>query len=965
MHLMAGAQAIRSKSSVIKLNQITVADGLSDNTVRNIYQSPDGFLWLSTLNGLDRFDGYTFCPSGAPFDDRHVKKVAADRFGHLWVESSSGHWGCLDIKNGKFIDYYDGPLPPRASYRIEDFNGATWLWHPDSGAVRISVRRNEGLSYLDLRKVFTDAFHSRITSVITAFDGALWASTEHGIKRFDRNRVSTYLPHISFAAVIPDSAVTWAVATDGKIYALDITARQCRQTANCNGNVNDFNNIYRNTSSIYISSRNGIFRFDLASRKLIPEPKLPAGARFFTDNADNGWAGNGKGTLYRIDFNTDSISSFKVMPQEKIKNIGYERYSVYDDCTGNIWIATYGHGLLTFTSDGRLLKRFSSDGKPAAPSDFILCVTGDRDGTIWAGTEHAGIFSLWQDRLDCKPYYPAGKSQHTRANSFRRVCQRSDGTVMAANRQGALYSLDGVHDLPGEAPKLFSKNVMSVLEDLNGSIWYGLRGDGIQVSDISSPSQLPSTGYDIFDMLQDKKGRIWAAMFDKGLGLICTNESGYAFTPIDKSAGVGTEWRSLAIDLNGYIWGATGNGLRIFHPDSVAASGNAAIHVINTTHGLPCNEIRVVMAARDGRIWMTLLGAGIAVAEGPYYGKVPVFHHISSTDGLVNNLTQSITEDLDGNIWVGTESGLSKIDTHTGDIDSFFPGDDDSSNMCLENSATCLADGTLIFGTDYGLLTLRPESSTPADSTMRATLTSYELSDDGHLKASFSSFNLNSDIPALYSVYLDGYDSAWSIPSTANRIEFYGLKPGRYVLKVKARNPHKLWSPESELLSFEIPSNHSNAILCSVILLFVAAIISLLLFKKLHKTLVGVSPTDSPVTQQSDDKTARILATVIDRQLNNPDCSVENLAADMNMSRTALYNFIKSQTGMAPMEYLRTQRLERGAMLLLDENMNVSEVSAAVGMRDPLYFSRCFKKRYGLSPTAYIKASNSGHKPEV
>lgn len=59
---------------------------------------------------------------------------------------------------------------------------------------------------------------------------------------------------------------------------------------------------------------------------------------------------------------------------------------------------------------------------------------------------------------------------------------------------------------------------------------------------------------------------------------------------------------------------------------------------------------------------------------------------------------------------------------------------------------------------------------------------------------------------------------------------------------------------------------------------------------------------------------------------------------------------------MAPMEYLRKCRLERAASLLAEGSLNVSEVAAKVGMRDPLYFSRAFKARYGMAPTAYIKS---------
>ncbi len=97
----------------------------------------------------------------------------------------------------------------------------------------------------------------------------------------------------------------------------------------------------------------------------------------------------------------------------------------------------------------------------------------------------------------------------------------------------------------------------------------------------------------------------------------------------------------------------------------------------------------------------------------------------------------------------------------------------------------------------------------------------------------------------------------------------------------------------------------------------------------------------------------------MEHSLDDCDYSIDNFASDFGMSRTSLYNTMKQRTGMAPMEYLRKCRLERAASLLAEGSLNVSEVAAKVGMRDPLYFSRAFKARYGMAPTAYIKS----HRP--
>ena len=88
-----------------KIRQFTAADGLSENTVRNIFSSSDGYLWLSTPNGLNRFDGYTFRPFGNHRNDLHVKQISETADGLLWIETSSDIYACLNPATGEFLDY--------------------------------------------------------------------------------------------------------------------------------------------------------------------------------------------------------------------------------------------------------------------------------------------------------------------------------------------------------------------------------------------------------------------------------------------------------------------------------------------------------------------------------------------------------------------------------------------------------------------------------------------------------------------------------------------------------------------------------------------------------------------------------------------------------------------------------------------------------------------------------------------
>ena len=112
--------------------------------------------------------------------------------------------------------------------------------------------------------------------------------------------------------------------------------------------------------------------------------------------------------------------------------------------------------------------------------------------------------------------------------------------------------------------------------------------------------------------------------------------------------------------------------------------------------------------------------------------------------------------------------------------------------------------------------------------------------------------------------------------------------------------------------------------------------------------------TDIVEVEQNDPTTASIFITrfkeVVEARLADSDISVEDLAADMNLSRVQLYRKVKTITGSSPVELLRTARLNRGYQLLLTSDLSISEIAYQVGFTAPSYFTKCFKEEYGMLP---------------
>ena len=108
-------------------------------------------------------------------------------------------------------------------------------------------------------------------------------------------------------------------------------------------------------------------------------------------------------------------------------------------------------------------------------------------------------------------------------------------------------------------------------------------------------------------------------------------------------------------------------------------------------------------------------------------------------------------------------------------------------------------------------------------------------------------------------------------------------------------------------------------------------------------------------TSEKDKQCLDKLQAFIEQELGNSVRTMEDFAALMKLGRTVFSKKVRGLTGHTPNEYFRIIRLKKAAELLLEGNYNVSEVSYKVGISDPLYFSRCFKTHYGVSPSVYLR----------
>lgn len=222
-----------------------------------------------------------------------------------------------------------------------------------------------------------------------------------------------------------------------------------------------------------------------------------------------------------------------------------------------------------------------------------------------------------------------------------------------------------------------------------------------------------------------------------------------------------------------------------------------------------------------------------------------------------------------------------------------------------------------------------------------------------------------------YAYYLQGHDTQWSSWSKMPSCEYSYLPAGKYVFQVKSRN---IFNEESnvEQLSFRVrPHWYCSGLfygmlvcLVSILLIFFGPGRRFMVWTKNKIACVAGIFENTPelpvgsIGDSIDTPENPLLSKArrcIEAQLHNSDYTINDFTKDMAMSHTNLYRKIKTLTGLSISAYINRIRLEKAAELLRENDANIAAVSYAVGFSDPAYFTRCFKKHFGMPPSNYLK----------
>jgi len=838
----------------LTFSQISTRNGLSQNTVRAIAKDNNGFIWAGTLDGLNRYDGYnirSYQPQlGNPhvLDDHRIKELHVDKNGYLWVKTYRNEFSCYDPVNDLFIPISDGEEKhlTYVSY-YEAATGDIWFWGKYDGVARI---RKEDMPVLDLEKYLPRSSRGEACNFLFEdSDSTIWFGGEFGLYKVvgDQATIVDYPGEQRYV-------FTQAAEANGKIYfstqesALVVYDKSNQQITYISSEREEpFTNIVSLSEKelLIVTQSLDLLLFDTETGRLYPSPinkdpdfanELQLELRTYVDKNKRVWVYTRSGAVWYYNPEKKGFDKIRLFPFEVAGMIDIGE--IFVDSTDLVWFITYGYGLFCYDIPNRELTNYRYESVPnSLPSNYLLGIIEDRFGTIWLGSEYAGIIRAMKTPDYIRIVRPETQTVIGKTNNVRSICEDTRKNIWIGTKNGGLYIYDS--ELANGRCIAENINPYSLIEDEKQRMWIGTKGNGIYLYDIKTLRVLKhfkhqsdnpaSLSHDvIFHLMKDNQNRIWAGSFAGGVNLIEEEGGQFTFKRFIQDEEDRSYVRYLYQDTKGRIWVGTNGGLIRFVPDELTENPRAYTFYEKNTdmgHSISSNDIKVIYEDKDHTIWVGTAGGGLNKFIETTPDETEHFVSYSVNHGMIDNYVLGILEHGD-DLWISSENGLSRFAKAEETIVTYQFAQKSFGNIYNEGAFLQTENGGMLWGTLDGLLAFKPDKFAPDTSSLSVLLTqltvdridwndirrkpfdkSITYTDEIKLtykqntfSLEFATMNLRNPAENSYSYILENYDKEWSLPAYSNVATYKNLPHGKYTFKVKGINPNGVWSDQATTL---------------------------------------------------------------------------------------------------------------------------------------------------------------------
>ncbi|HEU4718916.1 MAG TPA: two-component regulator propeller domain-containing protein [Bacteroidia bacterium] len=678
----------------------------------------------------------------------------------------------------------DGLAQSQVYAMTEDARGYLWLGTQGGGLSRFDGQQFRTYTEDD------SLCNGFVRCLTTDKNGMLWIGTNEGVCCFDGQRFRKINFTCGGGAIngltFSSDGRLWVCTDDSGLVVLKDEKVNFRLTTKRNLPSNRVFCAFENTDgTMWIGTEQGLEKISGSYRKpFTVKDGLPnAGIRgIINDGKGNLWmATYGGGLVY---FNPDSINlSFRKFTTENgLTN--NTTHCIMKDKSGRIWVGTASG--VTRISD--VVKQFSEN--EGLCSNVVMSVLEDSWGNVWFGTSGGGACVLDGERF----IHFNEKSGDMGTWVYALHCDRK-GNMWFATSKGGVTEYDGMYYTNYyEGAGFTSAKVRAFGEDTSGTLWFGTVGDGaycLKKGTFHHYRHSDGLGSNfVYAFLTDSMNREWMGTLGGAISVF--NPADESVTRVGAKQGVTNDRiYDLAADESGNIF-ACSNGSGVYEME-YDSTGIRVKKQFTKKDGLPGNNVRSATCDKFGYMWFGTADGGIARFDGVS------FKTVSKKDGLASNNIYLLIADRQGSLWVGTEKGLDKLSYDArGTVFSIKHYGKGEGLYGIETSqnAACLDTGNGVwFGTISGASLYQPEGDYITNEPPKVHLTGIRLFFDQIENTPYGIFRKDADhwFPVPDSLVLPYSENSL-------RFEFTGIdlrNPDGVRFRWKLDDFDKTWTPEN------------------------------------------------------------------------------------------------------------------------------------------------------------------------
>jgi len=751
-----------SSQSQVSFRQLSVKEGLSQNSAISISQDSIGFLWIATQDGLNKYDGRKFTIYPYNFLDitkpnySNLGKVYTDRKGDVWIIPSNN----LLYKFDRDADLFK-PISSLKNTNIifQDTNLNFWVGTYDHQLYILDHDTYEPKLILSAKEIQGEIYHiSQNTS------GSLLITTNKKIIELDLKLLQkTYLyPKTKYGEVIDENFSSLVADASG------------RQWISTYGN-----------GLFFRDENENIFHRISELSFLDPLPNDLNILSLHIDKKERLWIATYGSGLYMVNlknFKITHLSTEKHNPRALHYN---DILSIYEDYTGTLWFGSDGAGLSYYDE---YLEKFNSITNSQTPEniniDVIRAITVSKNGDVWLGTSGKGLTQ----------YEPASNSWRTfNTESTRKQAISSD-------------------------------RIMSLLIDNEEDLWIGTQGGGLNIlnqkgniENYSTTSTTKLSANTLWCIFKDNDDKYWLGSREHGL-IQFDKKRGEIKKYTTNNSLPSNNIRVITQGNSNQLWlGTEEDGIVLF---DIKKQLFTSYKLQASTNSLSNNKIKSLYYDPKGILWVGTNGGGLNAFDI----ENNFFYNYTTEDGLVNNVIYAIQPDKKDNLWLSSNRGITKF-TPADKLENSpsITNYDNFDGLATEfNTGAYFSDpsGQLYFGGLDGFYWFQPDEIKGNMILPKTTITGFGVLDEpqtlqqgitlGHTQntITFTFSSLQYSIPEKnkYQYKLLNFDQDWVYAGNINFARYPQIAPGDYEFQVKSSNYDGVWNEIPETFKFSIAS---------------------------------------------------------------------------------------------------------------------------------------------------------------